>query len=554
MSLNSVNDNVVKFTPNFCYGVDSVGSKGELALFGWVLGDVSCISTSPNYICKMEEANDFNQVESLDDKLGGTTLIKGLDFFLDWKFQSGMLDVPFSGPRYTWSNKRVPERLVLERLDRAYCFSNWLNDFPDGRVFHEPIVVSNHAAILYDSNSLVLRSNRPYQMERWCLSFPEIGNFILEGLGMECVGSDMFRLMAQPKWVRKMMRKWFLDNKRLWGVNWRQVSNDLQAKGENISTVLDGAAYVGAITTILPQPTLQFHYWRQQMKDRWIKQGQHEVESLIRNSLLNVFKPPASFSEGIGERVDLVLRELDLPKISELYKLDLMRPFSHQEVRKAMFSIHNLKSPSPDGIIAEFFHQHLEKVGTEVSRVVLSFFSTGCLLKEINASLLVMLPKVDTPELASQFRPISLCNTIYKCIAKCKVNKMKTLLPSLITKYQHAFVPERYMEDNVLLSHELLHMINTNKGRADKAAIKIDMSKAYDRLNWTFILKVLHAYGFPAWWVHRISQCISMVSYRTLVTDDSCASLVEVFHRFGDISGQQLNLSKSCVKFSSLVS
>ncbi|XP_021758513.1 uncharacterized protein LOC110723465 [Chenopodium quinoa] len=205
--------------------------------------------------------------------------------------------------------------------------------------------------------------------------------------------------------------------------------------------------------------------------------------------------------------------------------------------------------------------------------------------------------------MVAHFRPISLCNTIYKCIAKSLVNRMKGLLQNLIMEYQHAFISGRYMEDNIILSHELLHLINTNRGEVHKAAIKIDMSKAYDRVNWLFLLKILQAYGFPPRWVQWISQCISTVSYRTLVngqvseafkpscglrkgdplspylllfcmdilskmlimggnlgqikglkvTKESCQNLTNIIDRYGGISGQRLNLGKSFVKFRNLV-
>ncbi|XP_021722572.1 uncharacterized protein LOC110690052 [Chenopodium quinoa] len=317
--------------------------------------------------------------------------------------------------------------------------------------------------------------------------------------------------------------------------------------------------------------------------DEWIT-GQKEVQSLIKASLMEVFHPVIDDPDGIGERIDLAFRELDIPRIEETEKLRLIKPFTGQEIRKAMFSIHRSKSPGPDGFIAEIFQQHWEKVGATVVTEVQSFFNNGYLLKEFNSSILVMIPKVEVPEVAAHFRPISLCNTVYKCIAKCMVNRMKGLLQNLISDSQHAFVPGRYMEDNILLSHELLYLINTNKGDSYKAAIKIDMSKAYDRVNWLFLLKALQAYGFPPKWVHWISQCVSTVSYRTLVngqvselfkpscglrqgdplspymflfcmdvTEESCQNLMNIIDRFGDILGQRLNIGKSFVKFSKMV-
>lgn len=78
-------------------------------------------------------------------------------------------------------------------------------------------------------------------------------------------------------------------------------------------------------------------------------------------------------------------------------------------------------------------------------------------------NLLVLIQKIYPPEEVNYLRPISLCNTIYKCAAKCMVNRMKPLLPNLISDYQNAFVPGIHMDDNILISHELLRIINKQR-------------------------------------------------------------------------------------------
>ncbi|XP_010676995.1 uncharacterized protein LOC104892705 [Beta vulgaris subsp. vulgaris] len=95
---------------------------------------------------------------------------------------------------------------------------------------------------------------------------------------------------------------------------------------------------------------------------------------------------------------------------------------------------------------------------------------------------------------------------------------MKPLLPFLIYDYQNAFVQGRHMDDNILISHKLTHIINKQRsGNRYLAALKLDMNKAYDRVNWQFIVKVLSAYGFPRYWIMLIKQCIETVSYRVMI-------------------------------------
>lgn len=114
--------------------------------------------------------------------------------------------------------------------------------------------------------------------------------------------------------------------------------------------------------------------------------------------------------------------------------------------------------------------------------------------------------------------PIRLCNLVYKCASKCMVNRMQPLLPSLITDFQNAFVSGRHMNDDILISHEIMHIINKQQsGRNHLAALKLDMNKAYDRVSWLFLLRVLSAYGFLGSWLQLIYQCISIVSYRIII-------------------------------------
>ena len=209
---------------------------------------------------------------------------------------------------------------------------------------------------------------------------------------------------------------------------------------------------------------------------------------------------------------------MHLPSLTPLATAALLQSFTGLEIQEALFDLASNKSPGLDGFPSDFFKIHWPTVGHQVVQAVSTFLTTGHLLKEWNQSLLVLIPKVAVPEEVTHLRPISLCNVVYKCAAKCLVNRMKPTLPHLIDDYQNAFVPGRQMGDNILISHELLHIINKQRiGPRHLARLKLDMNKAYDRVNWVFILKVLKAYGFPDHWVQLIHQCISTISYRIMI-------------------------------------
>jgi hypothetical protein len=122
-------------------------------------------------------------------------------------------------------------------------------------------------------------------------------------------------------------------------------------------------------------------------------------------------------------------------------------------------------------------------VGSDITQAILDFLHSGQMLKSVNYTHIALIPKIKSPDLMSQFRPISLCNVIYKIISKVLANRFKQVLNLVISDSQSAFVPRRLITDNVLVAFNALHyMKSKRKGRSTHMAVKLDMSKAYDRV------------------------------------------------------------------------
>ena len=122
-------------------------------------------------------------------------------------------------------------------------------------------------------------------------------------------------------------------------------------------------------------------------------------------------------------------------------------------------------------------------VGDNVVSVVLEFLNTSYLLPDLNHTYIVLIPKIKNPVKVSDYRPISLCNVIYKIIAKVLANRLKQVLPHIISPTQSAFVLGRLITDNVLVAYEALHMMHgRKKGKNGTLAMKLDISKVYDRV------------------------------------------------------------------------
>ena len=107
---------------------------------------------------------------------------------------------------------------------------------------------------------------------------------------------------------------------------------------------------------------------------------------------------------------------------------------------------------------------------------------------------------------------------IYKIISKILVNRLKPFIDQLITPYQNAFIKGRSIIDNILIAHEIFDLLGKKKGRKNCfGALKIDMSKAYDRVDWKFLKAVLVAMNFSPWWIGWVMECVSTVQFTLLV-------------------------------------
>ena len=129
--------------------------------------------------------------------------------------------------------------------------------------------------------------------------------------------------------------------------------------------------------------------------------------------------------------------------------------------------------------------------------------------EHLNETFIVLIPKVDNPINMTQFRPISLCNTTYKVISKILVTRLRPCMTNLISPNQVSFVPGRHITDNIIVAQEMLHKFKSSKGKKGFVAWKIDLSKAYDRLNWNFIRNVLREIGIRGQILELLMHCIT---------------------------------------------
>ncbi|XP_038988602.1 uncharacterized protein LOC120112787 [Phoenix dactylifera] len=382
----------------------------------------------------------------------------------------------------------------------------------------------------------------------------------------------MHRLSRKLELAKRRLRQW---NHETVGDIFRRVEgvetaiSELQRKEdlEGELSVDDMGDLRGLLAThhsLLRQHEI---FWRQKSRVQWVHEGDrntsffhrstiirrqrstihslrdgsgHRVEGepAIRQVLLDFFRDRWTADEESGDR-DHPMR-MDA-RIEDTENATLVRPVSAQEVQEAVWALAPDKAPGPDGFPPFFFRQYWGIIRTAVIKAIQCFFSQERMPDDWKATFITLIPKRQEAAEPGHFRPISLCTTLYKVVARIMVRRMKPLLPGIISQEQGAFIAGRNISHNVLLAQEMMWDLQQASKRRSLMAIKLDMERAYDRIRWRFLQQVLEAYGFHRQWIGWIMGGARVSDARVLrrVVADYCAA-----------SGQRVNFHKSAVHFS----
>ncbi|GJX27994.1 RNA-directed DNA polymerase, eukaryota, reverse transcriptase zinc-binding domain protein, partial [Tanacetum coccineum] len=192
---------------------------------------------------------------------------------------------------------------------------------------------------------------------------------------------------------------------------------------------------------------------------------------------------------------------------------------TNDEIKKALFDIDDNKAPGPDSFTSKFFKKAWEIIKDDFYKAIKEFFRTGKLLGEVNATIISLVPKMQTPLKVTDFRPIACCNVVYKCISKILTNRIKPVLNKLVDQNQSAFLLGRALIDNILFTQELLRGYNSRNG-PKRCSLKIDIQKSYDTVSWSFLEKILNNFGFPSSMIQWIMVCISTPKFSICVNGE----------------------------------
>ncbi|KAK6144547.1 hypothetical protein DH2020_021367 [Rehmannia glutinosa] len=455
---------------------------------------------------------DFNEVLTQDEFQSSNLRADWqMALFRDTLSHLGMFDLGFEGPKFTWNRIAISPSTQRARLDRAVCNTAWHDVFPWSRVNHYPSFFSDHAAIHIqirnkDPSTQRPRKKRPFRFEALWVRTSDCEEVIKNSWD-----SDVHSLLDNIKNCSIGLMNW--------GHHYKDsLEESISGIKKKLTFLRAGHICNAAKTEITElQNKLELYLdlldlkWKQRAKFHWT--SQKKIEQIILDHFGSIFTSSSPSDDDISKALGRLT-----PRISSAQNQTLLEPYTEREIVKALKHMHPFKSPGPDGMSPVFFQKFWHLIGTDVVNFILNFLNNGVFNRDINFTHIVLIPKTKSPELITHFRPISLCNVVYKIASKVLANRIKIVLPDIISESQSAFVPGRLITDNVLIAHEIHHFMRTKSpSSTGLMSIKLDMSKAFDRVEWVFIRKTMRALGFHPDFITRIMSCVSTSSFSFLL-------------------------------------
>ncbi len=491
---------------------------------------------------------DFNELTSTDEKLGGVIRSeRQMQDFRDAIDYCGFIDLGFVGEPFTWCNNRLGSATIWERLDRGLATAEWLSMFPNASLHHIDNGTSDHCPLWLSLNANITRYSsprRPFRFEEIWLTDLRCRDVVNEAWNHDVRVESMAMVHNKIRNCRKLLRSWSKDhfsnvtrelNKKK---AWLKEAESLSRRGGDHSRA---KALKQEVTLLYGREETM---WRQRARTKWLRCGDRNTRFFHQSATQrrrHNFIESLQDKNGVVQSGDIDVAAIFMQYFQDLFKSsgpsnlapilsgvthvvtremneNLGKEFTAGEVVLALKQMTPTSAPGPDGMSPLFYQSFWDSIGNDVTNAVLSCLNSGKSLRAVNHTYISLIPKIQSPTNATEFRPISLCNVVYKLISKVLANRLKKILPSIISETQSAFVPGRLITDNIFVAFESLHHMSTQRhGKTGHMALKLDMSKAYDRVEWAYLEAIMLQMGFQSSWVKLIMECVRTVSFSILV-------------------------------------
>ncbi|XP_074378563.1 uncharacterized protein LOC141720107 [Apium graveolens] len=298
--------------------------------------------------------------------------------------------------------------------------------------------------------------------------------------------------------------------------------------------------YVNEVKKLSEIYIQQETFWKQMSKQLWLKEGDRNSKyfhassrkrrklnliSKLQNKEGQIVDWDHGLQDTMTEYFDNLFQSSNTDwedvlncmsqRISASQNEELLRPVDDKEVKAALYNMHPDKSPGPDGMSPAFYQKFWCIVGKDVVQLVKDFFNTCRLPDKLADTNIVLVPKKKNLMAMQDLRPISLCNVVYKICSKVLANIMKGVIDNVISDTQSAFISGRLITDNIIISYEVMHYMKRKaQGKSRWMALKLDISKAYDRVEWNFLKAALSKLGFNIRLVNLFMECVSSARYQ----------------------------------------
>jgi hypothetical protein len=460
-----------------------------------------------------------------------------MDDFFQWSDSNNYVHLPTRGMSYTWSNGRRGSNHTEKRLDRSICSLDFIDTCSSISCSTLTKTRSDHFPLLLDFQSSNARHASSFRFMSMWLLHPTCKDEIINIWNTSIAGCPMFVLCKKLKLLKDRLKVW---NKETFG----NVHDQLKKAEDKVNIIQETINACGHNDDLMDQEkqaqieldiALQMEnaFWQEKAKVNWSLEGDrntsyfHRIAKIKsttkRISALKNGDTLLSDKDDISEHIvqhftsifntsssmqDNGLIAECIPKLinEDINNLLTLLP-SHAEINHAVFALNSNGAPGPDGFGAIFFQTFWEIVQTDVVNAVTQFFQTGWILPNFNVNTMVLIPKIPNADVVEQFRPIAMANFKFKIISKILADRLAPIMPSIISPEQRGFIHGRLIRDCICLTSEAINLLH-NKSYGGNLALKIDISKAFDTINWDFLLKVLNSFGFSSKFCDWISAIL----------------------------------------------